>query len=125
MSNKPLSEMTPKEKVQAGIDAARHKPFTQTPVLIDEELEEAIRKDYEDFRVRDETGYIQDILIWTREAQRDASDRNRDKQWEPMIEEAKKQERDYIRRIGAKWPTKTVAQIIDLIEVNEEAPKGD
>jgi len=27
--------------------------------------------------------------------------------------------RAYIRSIGAKWPTKTVAQIIDVIEANE------
>ena len=41
------------------------------PVLPFEELETDIRKDYKDFRVRDETGYVQDLLIWTMEAQRD------------------------------------------------------
>ena len=38
-------------------------------LLTDEELEEYIRKDYKDFRVRDENGYVQDLLIWTRKAQ--------------------------------------------------------
>ncbi|MBW2632485.1 MAG: hypothetical protein JRC90_12165 [Deltaproteobacteria bacterium] len=37
--------------------------------MSDKELEEDIRKDYEDFRVKDEAGRTQDILIWTREAQ--------------------------------------------------------
>ena len=40
------------------------------------------------------------------------------------IEEARRQERAYIKSIGAKWPTKTVAQIIGVIEVNEQAIKG-
>ena len=38
-------------------------------VLTDEALEIDIQKDYTDFRLKDETGYSQDILIWTREAQ--------------------------------------------------------
>ncbi len=38
-------------------------------LLTDEELEEDIRENYEDFRVKDEHNYIQDILIWTKEAQ--------------------------------------------------------
>jgi len=42
-------------------------------VMKDEQLEEEIRRDYKDFRVRDETGYIQDILTWTREAQAEIS----------------------------------------------------
>ena len=33
------------------------------------------------------------------------------------------EERAYIKRIGAKWSTKTVAQIISLIEINEQAFK--
>jgi len=37
--------------------------------MSDKELEEDIRKDYEVFRVKDEAGRTQDILIWTREAQ--------------------------------------------------------
>ena len=43
--------------------------MTQFKVLNDEKLEENIRKDYEDFRVKDEASRIQDILIWTQEAQ--------------------------------------------------------
>ena len=38
-------------------------------VMSDEQLEENVRKDYKNFRVVDESGYNQDILIWTREAQ--------------------------------------------------------
>ena len=34
-----------------------------------EELEQIIRKDYEDFRVANETDRMTDILHWTREAQ--------------------------------------------------------
>ena len=43
--------------------------LVQDCLLKDEELEENIRKDYKDFKVRDETGYVQDLLIWTMEAQ--------------------------------------------------------
>ena len=42
-------------------------------VMGDDELEAKIRKDYKDFRVRDECGYNQDILCWTREAQAEIS----------------------------------------------------
>ena len=46
-------------------------PKSEDGLLSDEGLEEYIRRDYKDFAVKDETGYIQDILCWTREAQRD------------------------------------------------------
>ena len=42
-------------------------------VMSDIQLEENINRDYGDFRVRDETGYIREILIWTREAQAEVS----------------------------------------------------
>lgn len=38
-------------------------------VMSDEELEKDIRKDYENFSVKEQTGEIIDILIWTREYQ--------------------------------------------------------
>ena len=56
-------------------------------VMPDEQLEETIRKDYKDFRVRDETGYIQDILCWTREAQAEIT-------WKPAYNQALKDVRD-------------------------------
>lgn len=42
-------------------------------VLSDEQLEEDIRKDYKDFRIKDEADYIRDILIWTRGTQAEIS----------------------------------------------------
>ncbi len=42
-------------------------------VMNDEQLEENIRKDYKDFRIKDEIGYVADILIWAREAQAEIS----------------------------------------------------
>ena len=38
-------------------------------VLTDEQLEENIRKDYKEFTIKEQSDEIQDILIWTREAQ--------------------------------------------------------
>ena len=42
-------------------------------MLTDEELEKNIRKDYPSFTIKEQTGMIQDILIWTRETQEEAT----------------------------------------------------
>ncbi len=42
-------------------------------VLTDEQLEENIRKDYKEFTIKEQSDEIQDILIWTREAQAEIS----------------------------------------------------
>jgi len=42
-------------------------------VMSDEQLEQNIRKDYENFQVKTETDRVSDILMWTRETQAEIS----------------------------------------------------
>ena len=41
--------------------------------MTNKQLEKEIRKDYKDFSVKEQTSEIEDILIWTREAQAEIS----------------------------------------------------
>jgi len=41
------------------------------PILSDEQLEADIRKDYDWFRIKNLEAKMADVLVWTREAQRD------------------------------------------------------
>ena len=45
----------------------------QETVISNKQLEENIRQDYDDFSIKSQTGEIEDILIWTREAQAELS----------------------------------------------------